>query len=129
MKSSETGIAAAYADEMRLRIVALLSHARLCVSCLVTVLNAPQPTVSRHLGTLRRTGIVAQEKAGGYTYYRLDFSGPDAGLKRELAATYQHHCAGKEPYRSDERRLRELAAQCALDCQVAPAGDSAMDRR
>jgi ArsR family transcriptional regulator len=40
----------ALADETRLRIVALLSHAELCVCHLADALAISQPNVSRHLG-------------------------------------------------------------------------------
>lgn len=61
----------ALSDLTRLRIVNLLRRGELCVCDLVNVLDVPQPTVSRHLGYLRRAGLVQARKEGLWHYYRL----------------------------------------------------------
>jgi ArsR family transcriptional regulator len=61
----------AFSDRTRLRILHLLRGGELCVGTLVEVLDAPQPTVSRHLGYLRKAGLVAARKKGLWTFYRL----------------------------------------------------------
>jgi len=62
---------AAFADRTRLRILSLLRCGELCVCDLVRVIGAPQPTVSRHLAYLRRSGLVIARKEGLWMYYRL----------------------------------------------------------
>lgn len=59
------------ADETRLRILALLSRGELCVCDLMAALELPQSTVSRHLATLRNTGLVEDRRQGVWMYYRL----------------------------------------------------------
>jgi ArsR family transcriptional regulator, arsenate/arsenite/antimonite-responsive transcriptional repressor len=61
----------ALSDRTRLRILNLLGGGELCVCHIVTVLNLPQPTVSRHLSYLRKTGLVVSRKDGLWSYYRL----------------------------------------------------------
>lgn len=61
----------AFSDRTRLRILHLLSEGEMCVGDLVTVLRVPQPTASRHLAYLRRSGLVATRKNGQWIYYQL----------------------------------------------------------
>ena len=61
----------ALGDETRLRIVALLSHGELCVCHLQEALGLSQPSVSRHLATLRAAGVVEQRRERKWVYYRL----------------------------------------------------------
>lgn len=61
----------AMSDRTRLRILALLQDGELCVCDLVTVLDIPQPTASRHLAYLRRAGLALARKEGQWHFYRL----------------------------------------------------------
>ena len=61
----------ALSDPTRLRILNLLQTGELCVCDLVSILNVPQPTASRHLAYLRRAGLVVGRKDGHWCYYRL----------------------------------------------------------
>lgn len=61
----------ALADPTRLRILALLQDGELCVCDLFTVLDVPQPKVSRHLAYLRKAGFLLGRKEGQWRYYRL----------------------------------------------------------
>lgn len=58
-------------DETRLRLLRLLSREALNVSELTAILGVAQSGVSRHLGLLREGGLVAEERAGTFTWYRL----------------------------------------------------------
>ena len=62
---------AAFSDPTRLRILHLLREGELCVGDLVTILDMPQPTVSRHLAYLRRSKLVETRKSGLWMYYSL----------------------------------------------------------
>ena len=62
---------ASFSDPTRLRILHLLREGELCVGDLVTILNMPQPTVSRHLAYLRRSTLVETRKSGLWMYYSL----------------------------------------------------------
>lgn len=61
----------ALSDRTRLRILNLLRAGELCVCDIVSVLDVPQPTASRHLAYLRRAGLVLARKEGLWHYYRL----------------------------------------------------------
>ena len=54
----------ALADQTRLRILGLLQAGEICVCDIHGSLGLPQPTVSRHLAYLRKSGLVATRKEG-----------------------------------------------------------------
>jgi len=70
----------ALSEEVRLRIIALLSGGELCVCDLMAVLDLPQSTISRHLSYLKNAGWVDGERRAVWMYYRLNENG---GLARE----------------------------------------------
>jgi len=60
------------ADESRLQILWLLfNHEELCVCELVEALGVSQSKVSRHLATLRHTGLVTDRRDGAWSFYSL----------------------------------------------------------
>jgi ArsR family transcriptional regulator len=61
----------ALSDRTRLRILNLLRGGELCVCDLVSILEVPQPTASRHLAYLRKAGLALTRKEGLWHYYRL----------------------------------------------------------
>ena len=58
-------------DDARLRILRLLAAERLNVSELTGVLGLAQSGVSRHLGMLKDSGLVSEQREGVYTWYQL----------------------------------------------------------
>ena len=64
----------AFADRTRLRILALLGNNEVCVCHIHDSLGLPQPTVSRHLAYLRRTGLVSARRDGVWMHYRVSTS-------------------------------------------------------
>lgn len=60
-----------FADPVRLRVLSVLAAGELCVCDIVSILELPQPTVSRHLAYLRRTGLVEVTREWKYAHYRL----------------------------------------------------------
>jgi ArsR family transcriptional regulator len=61
----------ALADKTRLRILALLGNNEVCVCHIHDTLGLPQPTVSRHLAYLRRSGLVAARRDGVWMHYQI----------------------------------------------------------
>ena len=61
----------AFCDRTRLRILSLLRDGELCVNDMVDVLQVLQPRVSRHLGHLRKAGLVIARKSGLWIHYSL----------------------------------------------------------
>jgi ArsR family transcriptional regulator len=58
-------------DDVRLRLLRLLAREQLNVKELTAILGIAQSGVSRHLGLLRKSGIVEERREGGYAYYSL----------------------------------------------------------
>jgi ArsR family transcriptional regulator len=64
----------ALADKTRLRILALLGNNEVCVCHMHDSLGLPQPTVSRHLAYLRKSGLVAARRDGVWMHYKVSDS-------------------------------------------------------
>jgi ArsR family transcriptional regulator len=65
------GVFRALADETRLRILALLRDGEVCVCHIQGGLQLPQPTISRHLAYLRKSGLVEARRDGIWMHYTL----------------------------------------------------------
>lgn len=97
-------------DETRLRLLRLLAAEALNVSELTAVLGVAQSGVSRHLGLLREAGLVAEERVGTFTWYRLgtalegDSAAP-AGLWSWLRESFSRETPET---RADDARLAEV---------------------
>ena len=99
-------------DDARLRILRLLAAERLNVSELTGILGLAQSGVSRHLGMLKEAGLIAEQREGVYTWYRLSPRLQDADngfgplwplLQAQFAET------GRGPAgRADDARLEEV---------------------
>lgn len=93
----------ALGDDVRLRIVALLSHGELCVCHIEEALELTQPNASRHLGILRAAGLVAHQRRDKWVYYRLAPQ-QDEECKRHLKALVSSF-ARQHVLRKDVERL------------------------
>ncbi len=95
-------------DEARLRLLRVLSRERLNVTELTGVLGLAQSGVSRHLGMLKEAGLVAEERDGGFSYYRAaGLRGADAAITAILQAQFEASAADPA-VRADEARLQEV---------------------
>jgi ArsR family transcriptional regulator, arsenate/arsenite/antimonite-responsive transcriptional repressor len=79
------GVFKALADKTRLRILALLGNNEVCVCHIHDSLGVPQPTVSRHLAYLRKSGLVAARRDGVWMHYQVSTSLTPA-IQRVIAA-------------------------------------------
>ncbi len=79
--SSSTDLLLTVAEPTRLRILNCLAAAPLFVSDLQSILDLPQPTVSRHLQVLRRADLVRDTPIAQFVLYRLR---RDLGLQGRL---------------------------------------------
>ena len=97
-------------DDTRLRLLRLLAREALNVSELTAVLGVAQSGVSRHLGLLRDAGLVAEKRAGTFTWYSLapevgSAKGTHAGLWTWLRKEFGR----KTPEtKADDARLEEI---------------------
>src|SRR3954471_1703570 len=96
-------------DEARLRLLRVLARERLNVTELTGVLGLAQSGVSRHLGLLKDARLVAEERDGGFTYYRLapSLDGGDPALTAMLRAQFDR-AAADAAVKADEARLQEV---------------------
>jgi len=90
-------------DDVRLRIVALLTHGELCVCHIEEALGLTQTNTSRHLGILRAAGVVAHQRRDKWVYYRMQPQA-DPDCARLLAALVSSF-AKKDVLRKDVERL------------------------
>jgi DNA-binding transcriptional ArsR family regulator len=61
----------AVSDPTRRTILERLHHSELTVTQLRTPFKMTQPSLSRHLSILRRSGLIAARREGRHRYYRL----------------------------------------------------------
>lgn len=93
----------AISDPIRLRILHLLRSGELCVGDLVTVLGVPQPTASRHLAYLRKTGLITSRKNSYWTFYAL--APAPTELRRRVLECLDADAAGRA---KDAKRLAAI---------------------
>jgi DNA-binding transcriptional ArsR family regulator len=63
------------ADPTRIKLLDLLSGRESSVQELTDAIGSTQQNVSKHLGVLRREGIVRRRKRGNYSYYSIAAEG------------------------------------------------------
>jgi ArsR family transcriptional regulator, arsenate/arsenite/antimonite-responsive transcriptional repressor len=97
----------ALADDTRLRILGLLQAGEICVCDIHGTLGLPQPTVSRHLAYLRKTGLVQGRRDGLWVHYSLATL-PDPVMQTVLDAV-SHALGHVEAGAKDRRRLLKMA--------------------
>ena len=97
-------------DDTRLRVLRLLSRESLNVSELTSILGLAQSGVSRHLGLLREAGLVAEDRAGTFAWYRVaPEARPTNGARSPLWAWLGDQFERTTPEtRADDARLEEV---------------------
>jgi len=104
-----TAIYSALADPTRLRILALLKDGEICVCHIHDSLKVPQPTASRHLAYLRRSGLVAARRAGVWMHYKL--VPPQDPVVAAVLTAALHALSHTDVAARDQKRLQaELVA-------------------
>ena len=69
---NKTDFLKALSDPTRLKIVQLLNQKQaLCVCDIISELDQPQPTISRHLNQLKQIGILESERKGTWIWYSI----------------------------------------------------------
>ena len=77
---NKTDFLKALSDPTRLKIVQLLNQKQaLCVCDIISELNQPQPTISRHLNQLKQIGILESERKGTWIWYSISQELPSWG--------------------------------------------------
>lgn len=100
-------------DRTRLRILHLLLEGPLCVCHFQEALQEPQVKISKHLGYLKRNGLVEAERCANMMIYRLP-----ARRAPQLAANLAclQDCVHEERvFRDDAARLRKARPKFGPD--------------
>lgn len=106
--ATTTDVFNAVAEPRRREIIGLLSNGQeWAVNDVVLRLRLTQPAVSKHLGVLRKVGVVTAVKRGQHRMYRLEA----AKLKpiHDWVKTYERY------WTNQIARIKERAEQKAID--------------
>lgn len=106
-------------DDVRLRLIRLLGKEQLNVKELTAILGIAQSGVSRHLGLLRKSGLVEERREGGFAYYSLrpDGAGQARPMWEALEASLP--VVDEDPdLQADDARLLEVLRLRKEDFQV-----------
>lgn len=99
-------------DRTRLRILNLLRQGPLCVCHLQEILREPQVKISKHLGYLKRNGLIERERRANWNIYRLPAK-PHPLLAKNLKCLQD--LLGEDPvFKKDLKRLS--AADTSMSC-------------
>jgi ArsR family transcriptional regulator len=110
-------------DPLRLLILRLLMEGELCVCEITAAIEEPQYKVSRHLGILKRTGLLRDRREGTWILYRFDPELPAPW--RRLLETLKSMLDADPRVTAVVGRLKpspkRLAAPCTLCHAPAPS--------
>mgnify|MGYP000917688797 CR=1 FL=1 len=99
----------ALSEDMRLRIVMLLTHGELCVCDLMAIFNEGQSKVSRHLIYLKHSGLVKSRRAGKWMHYSLN---EPSGSHVDAQIAFMKQQFSQMPvFQDDEQKLKEVKKQ------------------
>ncbi len=102
-------------DATRLRCLLLMQHhGELCVCELTNALETIQPKVSRHLATLRESGLVNDRRQGQWIYYRLHPQLTD--WQQQVIRLCAESQPADSPHRQDLARLAAMHEGKAQSC-------------
>src|ERR1700757_152351 len=97
-------------DRTRLRILHLLTKSSLCVCHFQDILGEPQVKISKHLGYLRKRGMVAATRDQNWMIYSL----PKRRTRElELNLKCLQDCVQSDPiFGRDLKKLAQLRKSC-----------------
>jgi DNA-binding transcriptional ArsR family regulator len=111
--ATTTDVFNAIAEPRRREIIAVLvdgkEHA---VGEVVSILRLPQPAVSKHLGVLRKVGIVSVNKRGQLRMYRLNAK--ELKPVHDWVKTYERfwtHQLDKVKERAEQKMMQRIARE------------------
>ncbi len=108
----------ALSEEMRLRIMMLLTQGELCVCDIQAVLDEPQSKVSRHLAYLKHSGLVSSKRVGVWMHYLIKESA-DKTCMAQLAFM-EEHLAKLPQFGADRRKLKQFQKEKGCDALLPP---------
>jgi ArsR family transcriptional regulator, arsenate/arsenite/antimonite-responsive transcriptional repressor len=96
----------ALSEDMRLRVVMLLTHGEICVCDLMAIFGESQSKVSRHLAYLKHSGLVRCRRVGTWMHYSLK-EPLDNTMDAQLTLMKQQFCQ-LPVFRDDEQRMQDI---------------------
>jgi len=95
----------ALSEEMRLRIIMLLTEGELCVCDLMAIFGETQSKVSRHLAYLKHSGFLKSRRVGTWMHYSLK---ENLDSKIDAQITFMKQQFSQTPvFIEDKQRLEE----------------------
>ena len=98
----------AFADVTRLRILNLVAQRERCVCEFQKILRVPQPTISRHLAYLRRSGLLVARRDGKWIHYSL--AEPQSSVHESLLRCVRNCLCDVDFLKRDLKRDRSCCA-------------------
>jgi len=95
-------------DDTRIRVINLLNKEELSVTEICEILDVQQSNLSKHLGRLRLTGFVNDNREGFNVYYSLVT--PDHGAHRNLIEAITVGLADDDILEQDLKKMKEVLA-------------------
>ena len=109
----------ALSDRTRLRLLNLLAQGEICVCYFTSILDAPQPTISRHLAYLRRGGLVETRRDGRWIHYSL--RRPQKESESRVLDAVLHELASDGQMQRDVSALKRACCAVRLPKELADA--------
>lgn len=106
----------ALSEEMRLRILMLLTHGELCVCDLMEIFEEPQSKISRHLAYLKNSGLLGSKRVGVWMHYFL--KEPLDEVATAQIDFMREHLSHFQWSRQDFEKMEEVKAQKL--CEESP---------
>lgn len=103
-----TRITHALSDPNRVRLLAACLDTERCVCQLVALIDLSNPSISKHLGTLRDAGLLESRKEGRWVHYRVPVD-PDP-IVRDALSFVRSHALRDEVIRNDMQTLGHIDA-------------------
>ena len=104
----------AFADPIRLRLLALCVRGESTVSELTQVMGQSQPRISQHLKQLCDAGLLERFRDGQFVYYRVPLASEQAAQRRRLFALLP---ADEAAYDNDFEKLCGLREIGRASCR------------
>jgi ArsR family transcriptional regulator, arsenate/arsenite/antimonite-responsive transcriptional repressor len=110
----------ALSEEMRLRIMMLLTHGELCVCDLMAIFNEPQSKISRHLAYLKNSGLITGKRVGVWMHYSVRETLDE--IARAQLEFMGQHLSSLGWSREDMKKMEEVKAQKLCETDTAGKG-------
>lgn len=100
-------IAKALSDENRVRALLAVKDGELCLCQLIHVLGLSPATVSKHMDTLERAGLVVRRRDGKWRFYGLPHAQVNPAVARALDWILDE-ARGDARIAEDRRKVRDV---------------------